>query len=84
MFNWFTVMFVNQGLARQGQFRVFLCYCPFLQETEGTIADIMEYILAVVDYQEESLMRTCYEMYNMALQEGTTHKGVDLFLVFTE
>lgn len=59
-------------VARQGQFRVFLCYCPFLQETEGTIADIMEYILAVVDHQEESLMRTCYEMYNMALQEGTT------------
>ena len=59
-------------MARQGQFRVFLCYCPFLQETEGTIADIMEYILAVVDHQEESLMRTCYEMYKMALQEVTT------------
>ncbi len=59
-------------VARQGQFRVFLCYCPFEHFDENPFAALMEYVLTIVDHETDDLMRTCYEMYDMTLQEGTT------------
>ncbi len=32
----------------------------------------MEYVLTIVDHGTDDLMRTCYEMYDMTLQDGTT------------
>lgn len=59
-------------VARQGQFRVFLCYCPFENFDENPFAALMEYVLTIVDHGTDDLMRTCYEMYDMTLQDGTT------------
>ena len=59
-------------VARQGQFRVFLCYCPFENFDENPFAALMEYVLTIVDHGTDDLMRTCYEIYDMTLQEGTT------------
>ena len=32
----------------------------------------MEYVLTIVDHGKDDLMRTCYEIYDMTLQDGTT------------
>lgn len=69
----------NVYVSRQGQFRVYLCYCPFLKEQQ-TISDMMEYVLQLVDHENEELMQTCYEMYDMTLQEGATLQEL-LYLV---
>lgn len=59
-------------VSRQGQFRIFLCYCPFLTEEQAVFSSIMEYILSVNENSSESVVRGCYEMYEMTLTEGTT------------
>ncbi len=61
-------IFVN----RQGQFRVYLCYCPFMENEENSLLSLFEFILTIVDHNQENLMQMCYEMYDMTTREGTT------------
>jgi hypothetical protein len=61
-------------LQRQEPFRLFLCYCPFVPEEETGISRVMEYLLTIVDHQQETLAKLCYELYEKSLSGVTLYE----------
>lgn len=59
-------------VQRQGSFRLYLCYCPFLTEEDGGMDRLTEPLLSIVDHNRDSLARLCYEIYEKSLQKETT------------
>ena len=50
----------------RGGGRLSLCYCPLcIPEGEGTLLSIFEYLLMVLDHEDEVLRETCYKLYEM-------------------
>ncbi len=58
-----------------------LCYCPMQQEAFCTqFRQVMEYIISIVDHQEEQLTRVCYEMYEQSVLEDYNLQGIAALL----
>ncbi|MCR5145607.1 MAG: FHA domain-containing protein [Lachnospiraceae bacterium] len=58
-------------ISRQKPYEIYLCYCPAIEEESG-LTDLMEYILQVLDHENEELTKLCYTLYEITLDEHST------------